>query len=220
MPDSALGPTAADGSLTAHSARTPVPAELRTARLLLRPWRPEDAEALAPILEANHAHLGPWIPTRVSTPAPVPVLAERLAGFAADFAAAREWRYGMFSPDGTDILGEIGLYPRSPNGRAPYADADRMELGYWLRAEATGKGLVTEAARALMGVAASLPGVAQFEIRCDPRNAPSGDVARRLGFVLEATFPDPLVDPNDPLTETQVWTLANRADRSPMRDSR
>lgn len=42
-----------------------VPDTLRTARLMLRPWRAEDADALLPILEANQAHLGPWIPPRV-----------------------------------------------------------------------------------------------------------------------------------------------------------
>ena len=77
----------------------PVPAEVRTARLVLRPWRAEDAADLQPILEANHAHLAPWIPVRVSTPAPVPELTERLERFAADFAANREWRYGIFTPD-------------------------------------------------------------------------------------------------------------------------
>src|SRR5690348_217380 len=117
-----------------------MPSELRTVRVLLRPWRAADAPALLPILEANWAHLGPWIPARVATPVPIPELAERLAAFAADFSADREWRYGMFEPNGTTILGEVGLYPRSATGRTPYAQADRVELGYWLRADATGKG--------------------------------------------------------------------------------
>lgn len=66
--------------------------ELRTARLVLRPWRIEDAAPLLPVLEANQAHLAPWIPARVAQPVPLAELATRLAGFAADFAAAREWR--------------------------------------------------------------------------------------------------------------------------------
>ena len=173
-----------DGPGVAGSPHTTVPVELRTPRVLLRPWRDRDAEALRPILEANQAHIAPWIPARISMVVPVPELAARLAGFAADFIADREWRYGMFTPDESGILGEVGLYPRSATGRAPYADADRAELGYWLRADATGQGLVTEAARALMNVAVALPRISHLEIRCDPRNTPSGDVARRLGFVL------------------------------------
>jgi RimJ/RimL family protein N-acetyltransferase len=183
----------------------PVPLELRTERLLLRPWRPEDAVALHPILEANFTHLGPWIPARVSTPAPVPILAERLAGFAAEFAADREWRYGMFGLDDGAVLGEVGLFPRSDVARVPYLAADRAELGYWLRADRTGRGLVTEASRAVLATAATLPRVALVEIRCDARNAPSAAVPRRLGFVLASTIEEPAT-PTAPLVQVQVWT--------------
>jgi RimJ/RimL family protein N-acetyltransferase len=184
----------------------PVPVELRTARLLLRPWRAEDAPALYPILETNWEHLGPWIPARVATPAPIPALAERLAGFAADFATAREWRYGMFSPDERDVLGEAGIYPRSAVGRVPYVQADRVELGYWLRVDFTGCGLATEAARALLGVAATLPNLSHVEIRCDARNAPSAAVPQRLGFVLADTIMAPATLAAQPPVATQVWT--------------
>ena len=66
----------------------------------MRPWRAEDASALHPILVANWKHLGPWIPARVATPVPVPELEVRLAGFGDDFASGREFRYGLFAPDG------------------------------------------------------------------------------------------------------------------------
>ena len=175
-----------------------VPLELRTERLVLRPWRAEDAEALLPILEANWSHLSPWIPARVATPVPVPELALRLAGFAADFTAAREWRYGVFTTDGS-ILGEMGLYPRSEAGRVAYADSDRIELGYWLRSDVTGRGYATEAARAVIGVASRLDRVGRFEIRCNPLNHASAAIPRRLGFVLEETIAEGSAEP------TQVW---------------
>ena len=74
-----------------------LPLEILTDRLVLRPWREQDAVALCPILESNFDHLGPWIPARVATPAPVPELERRLAGFAGDFASDREWRYALLS---------------------------------------------------------------------------------------------------------------------------
>jgi RimJ/RimL family protein N-acetyltransferase len=184
----------------------PVPAELRTRRLHLRPWHADDAAALLPILETNREHLGPWIPARVSTPVPVPELAERLAGFAAAFAEDREWRYGMFEPNDGTILGEIGLYPRSATDRVPFAEADRAELGYWLRADATGKGLVTEAAQAVLAVAESLNRFSHIEIRCDARNAPSAAIPRRLGFILQSTEQRGSPVPNAAPIELQVWT--------------
>jgi len=169
----------------------PVPASVRTPRLLLRPWRADDAAALLPVLEANQAHLGPWIPRRVSEPTPLPELSARLAGYAADFAAAREWRWALFTPDGATVVGEVGLYPRDASGRVPFATADRIEIGYWLRADMTGQGLATEATEAVLAVARALPGLTAAEIRCDPRNAASAAVPRRLGFALAATVEHP-----------------------------
>jgi RimJ/RimL family protein N-acetyltransferase len=183
-----------------------VPTEIRAARFLLRPWRAEDASELLPVLEANRAHLGPWISTRVSTPVPVPELAVRLAGFGADFAADREWRYGMFAPDGARVLGEIGLYPRAAAGRVPYAAATCVELGYWLRSDATGQGLITEASEVMLAEAAKLDRLTHVEIRCDARNLPSAAIPKRLGFVLAATLPDAGVVAGESRVELQVWT--------------
>ena len=108
-----------------------VPVELRTARLLLRPWRSDDAAALHPILEANWAHLGPWIPARIATPAPIPVLAERLDGFAADFAADREWRYALVSSEDDAVLGATKLLePGQKESLKLTAPADEGEYDY------------------------------------------------------------------------------------------
>jgi RimJ/RimL family protein N-acetyltransferase len=188
-----------------------VPPEIRTERLYLRPWRAEDAEALHPILVANYEHLAPWIPPRVATPAVVPLLAERLAAFGAEFDADREWRFAMLTSDEQTLLGEIDLFPRSATGRVAFADADRAEIGYWLRADETGRGLVTEAVRAVIEVAKRTGRFTHLEIRCDARNAPSAAVPKRLGFELATTIDEP-PPPKSPPSESagvelQVWTL-------------
>ena len=159
---------------------------MRTARLLLRPWAATDAARLHPILEANLAHLGPWIPAHVATPIPVPELAERLAGFGDDFASDRAYRYALLTPDGTKVLGEVDLFPRAATGRVPLLDANHLELGYWLDAAVTGQGLATEAAGALLAIAATLPGMTHVEIRCDAANVASAAVPQRLGFHVSA----------------------------------
>jgi RimJ/RimL family protein N-acetyltransferase len=161
-----------------------LPEEIATARLYLRPWRKQDAALLLPVLVANAAHLGPWIPAHVAAPAPLAELEVRLAGFGADFEAALAWRFGIFSPDQRHVYGEADLFFRSAEGRVPLAAADRTEIGYWLRQDVTGRGFATEAAGALMQLAARLPGMKHIEIRCDPRNQPSAAVPRRLGFRL------------------------------------
>ena len=150
----------------------------------MRPWRAEDAGALAPVLAANVEHLGPWIPGHVSTPAPLLALAKRLADFADDFAAARAFRYALFTLDESRLLGEADLFPRTAERRVELASADRVELGYWLDAAVVGRGFATEAMRALLGVATTLPGIGRAEIRCDERNGRSVSIPQRLGFTL------------------------------------
>lgn len=164
----------------------PIPATLRTARLLMRPWSPDDAEAVLPVLAANVGRLERWIPAQVAAPVPLPQLRERLAILAADFAEERAFRWALFTPDGARVLGEASLFARDAEGRVPLPDGDRVEVGYWLEASATGQGIATEATRALLDVAASLPGMTHVEIRCAAENVASAAIPRRLGFTLEA----------------------------------
>jgi RimJ/RimL family protein N-acetyltransferase len=103
----------------------------------------------------------------------------------------------MIAQDDGRLLGEVGLFPRNATGRVAFADADadRVELGYWLRADAIRQGFVIEAASALLDAAFAIKEFSHAEIRCDPRNAPSVAVAQRLGFTLVETTDEPL----------QVW---------------
>ena len=157
------------------------------------------------MLEANHAHLAPWIPKRVAQPGTVGEIATRLAGFEREFDAGREWRYGLFRLADDAVLGEVGLFPRDAERRVAFGEADRIEIGYWLRADCTGSGLATEAARAALAIASSLDGLTQVEIRCDPRNAPSAAIPRRLGFTLARQGVEG-ADGEDP-TADQLWVL-------------
>lgn len=150
------------------------PRVIDTARLRLRSWRVTDAPVLQAVLGASEAHLRAWTPWVVDGRDPSLGLEDRLAAHAAAFAEDREWVYGLFTPDERSILGACGLYPR--------IGAGALELGYWLAADATGRGYATEAAAALVGAAFASPAVARVEIRCDARNAASLALARRLGF--------------------------------------
>lgn len=192
-----------DGTGPSGVTEMTVPRTIRTERLLLRPFCADDAVALLPVLEANQDYLSRWIPLHVWRPVPLPDLAMRLEGFAAAFTGDREWRYAIVSSDGTTMIGEVDLFPRAAPGRVPYAESDRAEIGYWLRADRSGQGLATEAARAMLEVARSLPRIAQVLIRCDELNTPSSAVPARLGFSLTGTE-------RDGSGLLQVWTTALR----------
>ena len=161
----------------------------------LRPWRPDDAPALRHALEASEAHLRAWTPWVIDGRVPGQSLPERLAAHARAFVDGTEWVYGIFAPDDVTVLGGCGLYPRVGPGA--------LELGYWLAAYATGRGLATAAAGALATLALAAPAGERLEIRCDPRNVASARIPARLGFRLDeraSVAADGL----------QVWTLARR----------
>src|SRR5262245_61869804 len=148
-----------------------------TERLVLRRWLPVDAPLLKAAIDSSIGHLQAWLPWAMNEPTLLVDIESRLAGFSSAFDAGREWIYGGFSPDAREAFGGIGFHPRGEAGAAP----DCMELGYWLRGDATGRGYVTEAASAAVVMASALPGITRLEIRCDPRNARSAAVPRRLG---------------------------------------
>ena len=186
------------------------PTELRTERLLLRRWRAEDAGALAPVLEANVGRLRGWIPARVAEPAELAEIERRLATNARAFDDDREWRYAIVLPASGAIVGEVSLFPRVEATRVALPDADRAEIGYWLDAGVTGRGLATEAAAAMLDLArrlaAEMPALRTVEIRCDARNAPSAAVPRRLGFHLARTIETPPHRAGDAPGADMIWS--------------
>jgi RimJ/RimL family protein N-acetyltransferase len=176
------------------------PPLIRTSRLALRRWHPDDATALQPILEANISHLRPWIPAHVAEPGSLLELADRLERFAVAFDDQREWRYAIFGLEQGRLLGEVSLFPRSAAGRVAWPEADEMEIGYWIRSDAMGNGYATEAAEAALDAALSLTGVARVTIRCDERNTASAAIPQRLGFRLAETR-----------AGLQIWELVFRS---------
>lgn len=143
----------------------------------LRPWRTADAPALRHALDASEAHLRAWTPWVIDGRVPGQSLQARLAAHASAFMEGTEWVYGLFGPDDVTVLGGCGLYPRVGPGA--------LEVGYWLAADATGRGLATAAAGALTTLALAASGVGRVEIRCDPRNVASARVPARLGFRVD-----------------------------------
>lgn len=174
-----------------------------TSRVLLRAWRPQDAPLLREAIAGSLAELQQWMPWAAAEPSPLPATQALLAKFRDDFVAARDWHYGVFTSDQARVLGGAGLHPR----RGPGV----LEIGYWIRTDATGQGLASEVARALTRVAFERHRVRHVEIRCDPRNERSAAVPQRLGFRHVATLFKDALTPQGAPRDTMVWVL-DRAD--------
>lgn len=63
------------------------------------------------------------------------------------------------------MVGGTGLHTR--------VGPDAFEIGYWIRTDAAGAGLATEASAALTRTALELCGAERVELRIDPRNEAS-----------------------------------------------
>lgn len=174
------------------------PPVVTTERLLLRPWTLADAPTLKRAIDDNLAHLQAWMPWAMDEPSPIEIIEARITKFANDFAAGTDGIYGIFTRDGARALGGTGLHGRIEGG---------LEIGYWIAAADCGRGYATEATAAMTEAALELPGVEQVQIRCDPANAISAAIPRRLGFVhLETLQADTLTPAGGP-RDTMVWQL-------------
>jgi RimJ/RimL family protein N-acetyltransferase len=174
-----------------------IPERITTARLLLRCWETSDAPALRAAIDASLDQLREWLPWAIAEPTPVEELAIRLEGFAHRFRAGEDWVFGVFDLRSGAVLGGAGLHRREAS--------DALEIGYWLRADAVGRGLATEAVEALARTALAPGGPTRVEIRCDPTNARSIAVARRTGFRHLRTLVAQARTPGGEPRDTMVW---------------
>ena len=159
--------------------RIVLPAEpLRDGSTALRPWRDADIPSLA--AACRDPEIARW------TLAPEPYgerdarayMLQRLdavhAGVAAPFAVV----------DATDdrvLLGSVSLL------RLDWTDA-RGEVGYWLAAEARGRGHASRAVSLVCGWGARTLGLERIELLAATGNLPSQRVAERCGFRREAVL--------------------------------
>jgi RimJ/RimL family protein N-acetyltransferase len=161
---------------------TPDPVSVRPADrivldgLVLRPWAPDDAEAVLAAVTASFEHLHPWMPWAAEPPT-LAAQREHIDAMAHQRETGESYTYGIFDPAETTVLGTIGLHRRvGPGG---------WDIGYWVHAGHTGRGIATTCAAVLTGVGLSLPGTERVEIHCDQANAASAAVPARLGYRLD-----------------------------------
>lgn len=172
---------------------------IETPRLVLRARRREDAGLLKEALDASLPELRATMPWASQEPSPVETIAERAEGSARAFAAGEDFAFAIFDRGETRALGGCGLHPRQGPGV--------LEIGYWIRTDATGRGLATEVSEALLEEGLAQAGVDEIQIRCDPRNVRSAAIPRRLGFDHRTTLAGDTTAPDGSPRDTMVWAM-------------
>jgi len=147
-------------------------------RTRLRPVELTDAGMLFTMVDANRAYLRKWMPWVDSTVSDQDTLAfietslaGRDSGVGFDFVIERD----------TEPCGVIGLSRIDEHNRIG-------SLGYWLREDRQGHGLVTASCMALIGLGFDELNLNRITLAAAIDNHRSRAVAERLGFVLEGTL--------------------------------
>lgn len=150
---------------------------LETERLVLRPWRDDDLEALHEIY--GDERVVRWLyhdaRTRDETRE---LLAGKIAGAALH--AEGDWLSAAVTTRAAGlVVGDVALNWVSETHR-------QGELGFSFRLSEQGKGYATEASRPLLAFGFEKLGLHRVVGRLEPRNVGSARVLEKLGMRLEA----------------------------------
>jgi RimJ/RimL family protein N-acetyltransferase len=161
-----------------HLSLVPLFEELRGDVVVVRPFRPEDAPLLHEAIAESRDFMRPWLPW-ADAQQTVEESLDWINQARAKWITRTDILVAMFdAADNGRFVGGIDLHPR--DWAVPF-----FELGYWMRATAARRGYMTEAVQLLTRFALDVLGAQRVQIRCDVRNTPSANVARRAGYVLE-----------------------------------
>jgi RimJ/RimL family protein N-acetyltransferase len=155
------------------------PPPIETERLLLRPYRDDDFEALSAIQSRDDVTR--WLPwparTREQTRKSLEqkIAATEIVEDGDTFTPAIEIK------ETGALAGDVMLHATSHEHRA-------AEIGYLLHPDHQGKGYMTEACRPMLELGFTCFGMRRIYGRLEPRNPASARVLERLGMRKEAHF--------------------------------
>ncbi|WP_394613934.1 GNAT family N-acetyltransferase [Lentzea sp. JNUCC 0626] len=152
---------------------------IRTQRLLLRPFRPDDLDDFFAYraLPEVHRYLYNDATTKEEC-------AEVLAKRITETQLAEEGQRLIVAielPDANRVIGDAMLKWRSEKH-------GQGEIGYSLHPDFQGKGYATEVARKMLALGFDDLNLHRIIAECDPRNEPSWRLMERLGMRREAHY--------------------------------
>lgn len=153
----------------------PIPQpELRTERLILRPFTGDDAPAVQRLCAAREIAENTLM---IPHPYPEGAAAQWIAKLADH---SHNYVFAITLRDSGSVAGAIGLELAR--------DHDRAEIGYWIAVPFWNHGYVTEAARAVVGWAFRELGVQRVVAEHFTRNPSSGRVMQKIGMRHEGSL--------------------------------
>jgi RimJ/RimL family protein N-acetyltransferase len=189
-----------------------LPREMRTERLLLRRWRPEDRAPFA-ALNAD-PHVVEFL-ARASTRKESDAFA---AGIEADFDRNGFGLWAVEILGGAPFAGFIGL--ATPRFDAHFTPC--VEIGWRLAAEHWGRGYATEGARAALAFGFESVGLTEIVSFTTEANVRSRRVMEKIGMTRDPAedFDHPRLPAGHPLRRHVLYRLSARAESQILYPSR
>lgn len=150
----------------------------------LRLIEPEHAQAVFDVVDTNREHVGRWM-SWVELTHSVEDTHKYAERALRDFAERK--RLALSILERGRIVGGTG-WTDWKQGDDIGVTFGSVDIGYWLAADATGRGIMTRCVKRLLDLAFDTYGLHRVTIRCEPDNERSGAVPRRLGFINEGTM--------------------------------
>jgi RimJ/RimL family protein N-acetyltransferase len=174
-----------------------VPERIDGARVFVRAYQDEDAEAQWAAIEESRAHLRPWL-RRAMRFQSAEAVRVALARDRAAWVTRERLIFGLFERGSERYLGEVALHHIE-------WDVPWFLLGYWIRASAAGQGYMREGIDVVTRLAFDQLGARRIEARVDPRNLRSRRVLEALGWECEGTLRQCARDAEGELSDLDVF---------------
>lgn len=181
---------------TAAAGAVVLPESIDAGVVTLRCWREDDVDTLAAAVTENLEHLRPFMPWASQEPLSRTDRLTLIRNWEVQRRRAGDVVYGIWRGD--RALGGTG----ANRVGAP----DGLEIGYWLRAQEQGRGMMTHVVRELSRALLQLPGITHIEIRHDQANSRSAAIPPRCGFQLVGRELRPIAAPGE-TGDGLLWRL-------------
>jgi ribosomal-protein-alanine N-acetyltransferase len=146
----------------------------------IRPLSLDDAEEFAAAVAANRDHTEPWEPIHAEAHYTRAGQAETLRRDVEAWDMGTGYAFSVLDRDRRDrIIGRVAL------GNVVHGAWRNATLGYWVAADAGGRGHATEAARLICAFAFEHAGLHRVQPAVIPRNIRSIRVVEKAGFRRE-----------------------------------
>jgi RimJ/RimL family protein N-acetyltransferase len=177
--------------------------------IAIRPFIPDDADALHAAVRASLPTLSLWLPW--ATPDYDLARAQSwIAHCMRTREAGSEFHFGAFEAGSGALLGTVGVNHRIPAYRTAH-------LGYWVADAARGRGVAVAAAREAARYGFDTLGLQRLTLLVQPENRASLRVAAKLGAVCEGVARDAIVvrdAPHDAMVFSLLPRDLERTDRA------